>query len=542
MSYINNRTLHDLRSATATCEERMTPYGSRRPDGAAELKPDLLSMSVEPGSRPAAGSRYSKSGLVQYQSMQNPYMINLTALQAESSTGGLMLSGLRPSTISGISIDTRTLLPGDLFFAIRGPRNDGHEHIAEALNKGACGVVVDTRYDSAAGVPPDRILLQVDDTHRALKDLAADVRRLWRGSLIAVTGSMGKTTTKDFAAQVLQTEYSIYRSPGNWNNLFGLPLAIFGLGSDDHIGIFELGMSARGEIAEMCRIAKPDIGILTNIAPVHLEFFGSIEEIALAKGELVEGLPVDGMFIYNGDDALVRDLAAGYSGRKIAFGMSEGVDVRAHDLEIVGLHETRFQITCHGVMRKAMLPLAGAHYVMNTLPAFALADHYRISTEQVIESLRHLKQTQMRGQIVRFAEGFTVIDDSYNSNPRALMRMIEMLCQVPSFTRRILVAGEMLELGAGSDALHHQCGTWAAKCDIGLVVGVQGAAREIVRGASESGLAEPQARFYPQVEEAIEFVVNAIQPGDLVLIKGSRGVHLERVVQALRSRHEEQTS
>jgi UDP-N-acetylmuramoyl-tripeptide--D-alanyl-D-alanine ligase len=474
--------------------------------------------------------------------LQNEYMIAFTALQVESSAGGILLSGSRPTAIGGISIDTRTLQPGDLFFAIRGPRNDGHDHIAAALAKGACGVVVDTAYGFGSNFPQDRLLLQVEDTHRALKDLAADVRRLWRGTLIAVTGSMGKTTTKEFAAQVLQTEYSVYRSPGNWNNLFGLPLAIFGLSADDHIGIFELGMSATGEIEAMCQIAKPDIGILTNVTPVHLEFFASLEEIARAKGELIGGLPQDGMLIYNGDDALVADLSTGYRGKRVSFGMSEGVSVRAHMIEVVGLHETRFQITCEGVTRKAVLPLAGAHYVMNALPAIALAAHYRIPMEQVIESLRHLKQTQMRGQVIRFLDGFTAIDDSYNSNPRALMGMIEMLAQVPSFARRILVAGEMLELGADADNLHHQCGIRAAQCGIDVVVGIQGAAREIVRGASESGSNAPQTQFFPQVEPAVEFVANLVRPGDLVLVKGSRGVQLERVVQALRARHEEQTS
>ena len=468
-----------------------------------------------------------------------PEVVNITALQVESSTGGILLSGLRSSPVTGISIDTRTLLPGDLFFAIRGPRNDGHDHIPSALEKGACGAVVDTRYLSAAAFPSGRLLLQVEDTHRALKDLAADVRRLWRGSLVAVTGSMGKTTTKEFATQVLQTEFSVYRSPGNFNNLFGLPLAIFGLGADDHIGIFELGMSAPGEIAEMCRIARPDIGILTNVAPVHLEFFNSLDGIARAKGELVAGLPSDGTLIYNADDPLVTKVALPFTGRRISFGLGEESDVRAHDIETAGLYETRFRLTCRGVDHRALIPLAGAHYVMNALPAVALAGHYRIPMEQVVESLAHLKQTQMRGQILRFVEGFSVIDDSYNSNPRALMRMVEMLSQVPSFHRRILVAGEMLELGGEAASLHRQCGSWAARCGIDLVIGVRGAAGEIVKGAVEGGLPAERARFFDEVDPAIDFVAVAVRAGDLVLIKGSRGVHLEKVVQALRARHEE---
>lgn len=469
-------------------------------------------------------------------------MLNLTALQVESSTGGILLSGSRSSVIGGISIDSRTLAPGDLFFAIRGPNNDGHRHIPAAFEKGACGIVVDVQFTPPPYFPRDRLVLQVEDTHRALKDLAADVRRLWRGSLVAVTGSMGKTTTKEFAAQVLQTEYSVYRSPGNRNNLFGLPLAIFGLSADDHIGVFELGMSAPGEIAEMCRITRPDIGILTNVAPVHLQFFGSLEEIAQAKGELVEALPADGMLIYNCDDPLVGNLAEGYRGGKISCGQAAAADVRAHEIEVTSLRETRFLFTCRGVTRKAILPMAGAHYVINVLPAIALAVHFRVPMDLVVESLRHLKQTDMRGQIVSYARGFTVIDDSYNSNPRALMLMIETLARIPGFGRRILVAGEMLELGAGSGALHHQCGIQAAKSGIDLVIGIGGAAGEIVRGAVESGLEANRAQFFPQAADSIEYVAGVIRPGDLVLIKGSRGVRLEQIAQSIRSRFEEKTS
>lgn len=245
MSYINNRTVHDLRH------------------GGARLLSAILADVV---------------------------MAKMRAEQVESSTGGTLISGSRDTLISGVSIDSRTLHPGDLFFAIRGARNDGHRYIEQALSKGALGVVVDRRYEVPQGFSAEKILLRVEDTHKALKDLACDIRRQWKGSLVAITGSMGKTTAKEFAAEVLQTEYSVYRSPGNYNNLFGLPLAIFGLSPDDHIGIFEMGMSAPGEIAEMCRIARPAIGIITNVAPVHLAFFNSIEEIAKAKTELADAL------------------------------------------------------------------------------------------------------------------------------------------------------------------------------------------------------------------------------------------------------------
>lgn len=469
-------------------------------------------------------------------------MTQLTAGQVESSTGGILRSGTRANTATGVSIDTRTLRQGDLFFAIRGPNNDGHSYVEAALARGAAGAVVDTQFPIPPDFPSDRILLQVEDTHQALKYLATDVRRTWRGSLIAITGSMGKTTTKEFAAQVLQTEFSVYRSPGNYNNLFGLPLALFGLGEEDHIGIFELGMSAPGEIAEMCRIARPDIGVLTNVAPVHLAFFSSIADIARAKAELAQGLPADGLLVYNEDDPLVREIAGNYGGRKISFGMTSEADVRARDVEITGLNETCFRLSYDGIDRKAMIPLAGTHFVQNALPAVALGIQFRLPLDQIVESLQLLHHAHMRGQTMHFKEGFTVIDDSYNSNPRALMQMTATLCRIPTYMRRILVAGEMLELGDSSDALHYECGAWAARCGVNLLIGVKGSAREIVRGAAAAGLQEDQVRFFAEIEPAIEFIDQKVQVGDLVLVKGSRGVHLEKIVQGLRSRHAEQSS
>jgi UDP-N-acetylmuramoyl-tripeptide--D-alanyl-D-alanine ligase len=465
-------------------------------------------------------------------------MATMNLEQLETCTGGILVSGSRTAAFKGISIDTRTMHVGDLFFAIRGKSDDGHRHIAAALEKGAIGAVVDSSYDSSR-FPSDRVLLRVDDTHQALKDTASEVRREWRGSLVGITGSMGKTTTKEFSAQVLQTEFSVFKSPGNFNNLYGVPLSIFNLSPDDHIGIFEMGMSAPGEIAEMCRIAMPSVGVITNVAPVHLEFFGSIEEIAVAKGELAAGLPKDGTLIYNADDPLVRKIAGNYSGHKISFGLNQGAEIRAEAVETFGLQETRFRLSCAGVSRRANIPLAGLHYVLNALPAVALAHFYRISLDQTVESLHHLSQATMRGQILRFQEGFTVIDDSYNSNPRALMQMIDTISGIEPFQRRILVAGEMLELGKDSEALHYECGERAAERGIDVLVAVRGAAKEMARGAIAKGMADSQVHFFTEVNPADDFVTRNVRPGDLLLIKGSRGVHLEKIVQSLRSYHVE---
>jgi len=462
-------------------------------------------------------------------------MSNLSAAEVESGTAGAIVHGSRDTVFSNVSIDTRNLQGGEVFFAIRGPNQDGHRFIPDALSKGALGAVAEQGYRYPGKFPVDRVLIKVGDTHEALKDLALSARRRWPGTLAAITGSMGKTTTREFIAHILKSGFRVYRTPGNYNNLFGLPLALLGLSADQDLGIFEMGMSARGEIAEMCRIAAPVIGIITNVAPVHLQFFNSLEDIAQAKAELAQALPSDGTLIYNADDPLVCDIADRYAGRRISFGFSKVAEVRATRIEIVGLEETRFRLSCDGESRQASIPLAGAHYVMNVLPGVALGSRFNIPLPRMIESFATLQQASMRGQILRFRKGFAVIDDSYNSNPRALMRMTEVLSGTPSFKRRILVAGEMLELGSSSDSLHFECGTFAAKRGVDVVIGIQGAAREIVRASLESGVPDLQARFYPDADSAANFISHELRHGDLTLIKGSRGVHLEKIVRRLRT-------
>jgi UDP-N-acetylmuramoyl-tripeptide--D-alanyl-D-alanine ligase len=461
-------------------------------------------------------------------------MSNISAAQVAACTGGVLLSGSGTVAVSGVSIDSRTLKQGDLFFAIRGPRNDGHRYLAEVLARGAAGAVVAADYGVPPDFPPDRVLLKVADTHRALKALAAHLRGQWPGSLVAITGSMGKTTTKEFSAHVLQTSFTVYRSPGNYNNLFGLPLALCGLSSDDQVGIFEMGMSAPGEIAEMCRLARPAVGVITNVAPVHLEFFSGIADIARAKAELAEGLVAGGALIYNNDDPLVASIGSSFQGHRIGFGLAETSDVRAGNIELAGLRETRFNVTAEGRTRTASVPFAGRHNVMNALAAVALGVHFGIDLDQIIASLRHLRQNPMRGHVLTFEDGFTVIDDSYNSNPRALKLMIETLCGLPCSGRRILVAGEMLELGHEAGSLHYECGACASRCGVDLVVAVRGTAREIVRGALESGMSPGSAYFFTEVDPATDFVTRAVKPGDIVLVKGSRGTQLDRMIRALK--------
>ncbi|NWG13049.1 MAG: UDP-N-acetylmuramoyl-tripeptide--D-alanyl-D-alanine ligase [Acidobacteria bacterium] len=463
-----------------------------------------------------------------------------TMMEAESSTGGVLTSGSRSAVFSGVSIDSRTLKSGDLFFAIRGPRRDGHDFIPEVLRKGAAGVVAASDYEPDFEYPKDRALIRVSDTHQALKDLAAGTRRRWQGRLVGITGSMGKTTVKEFAAHLLEVRYAVYRSPGNYNNLFGLPLALCGLLPEHEIGILEMGMSAPGEIAEMCALAQPGVGVITNVAPVHLEFFPDIEAIARAKGELALALGTKGTLVYCSDDPLVANIGARSVGNKIPFGCGAGAAVRATGIEVVSLRETRFRLVTSEGTRAASIPFAGFHYVMNALAAVAVGLHFSLEVDTIVESLETLPPSPMRGEVLTLRGGLTLIDDSYNSNPCALKRMIDTVCALPCSQRCIVVAGEMLELGPDTGRLHYECGAWAARRGVDILIAVRGAAQELARGALEAGMPQERVRFFGDVDSASEFLLRTARPGDLVLIKGSRGVQLERIVRSLRDARERQ--
>ena len=466
----------------------------------------------------------------------------MTVSQVESSTGGILVHGareVREAVVQGISIDSRTVAPGELFFAIRGPNQNGHRFVSSALSKKACGAVVDSTKELESPIPDAIALLQVSDTHEALKRVAAEARRRWQGRLIAVTGSIGKTTTKEFIAHILRTRYHVYHSPGNYNNLFGVPLSLYNLEPRDDFGVFEMGMSQLGEIAELCSIAQPKVGVLTRIAAVHMEFFDSIDSIVRAKGELVDFLNPGGLLVYNVDDERVRELARSFRGEKISFGSSAEADVRASDIDIAGLEGTRFQISCCGESGAAAIPMAGEHFVWNVLPGIALGRHYGIPLPAIVESLRTLSQPPMRGRLLRFKEGFAVIDDSYNSSPAALEQMASELSRLKPAGRRILVAGEMLELGPKSPGAHHECGRAIARSALDLIIAVSGHARELARGAVAAGMQQSRVRFFEDIDSAIAFVDGEVRAGDLLLIKGSRGTRMEKVIQGLQATKEE---
>ena len=427
------------------------------------------------------------------------------------------------------SLDSRTLQPGELFFAVRGERFDGHDFVLPALEKGAVAAVVG--HDRLRGFSRKADLMVVEDPLEALQALGAAVRRLWAKPLVGVTGSTGKTTTKEAIAHVLASRFRVLKSEGNLNNHFGLPLMLLKLEREHDIAVIEMGMSHAGEIARLATIARPEIGVVTNVAPVHLEFFNSVEEIARAKYELIQALPAGGTAILNADDEYVSQFGRGFKGKVVLYGRRREARVRAENLEAQGAFGSQFDLVVDGSRERATLPLVGAHNVDNALAAVAVALELGFTPAEAARGLARLAPADKRGQVVQLGN-ITIINDCYNSNPKALNAMVDTLAAMPA-ARRIVVAGEMLELGARGEALHRESGEHIAGKKIDVLVGVRGLAQAMVEAARGAGM---RAEFLDAAEEAGEWLVRETQPGDLVLVKGSRGVKLEKALERFQER------
>ena len=420
----------------------------------------------------------------------------------------------------GYSIDSRTVQPGELFFAVKGERLDGHDFVTQALEKGAVAAVV--RKDQLARYAVKARLLAVDDTLVALQKLGAAVRRLWGKPLVGVTGSTGKTTTKEAIAHVLSARFRVLKSEGNFNNHFGLPLMLLKIEPGHEAAVIEMGMSHRGEIAALAKIAQPEIGVVTNVAPVHLEFFKSVAEIARAKYELIESLAAGGTAILNADDEYVSQFGRDFHGKVVLYGLHATADVRAENVEQRGAAGSVFDVVTGGCRERATLRLVGTHNIYNALAAVAVGLQRGLSPSEATGALATLAPADKRGAVVQLGN-ITIINDCYNSNPTALGAMVDTLAAMPA-KRRIVVAGEMLELGPAGEELHRRAGQRMAEKKIDVLVGVQGLAQQMVETAGKAGM---QAEFAATPEEAGEWLARETRDGDVVLLKASRGVKLE---------------
>ena len=424
----------------------------------------------------------------------------------------------------GYSIDSRTVQPGDLFFAVKGERLDGHDFVHQALERGAVSAVV--RKDQLARFSVKTCLLAVDDTLVALQTLATAVRRLWGKPVVGITGSVGKTTTKEAIAHVLSSHYKVLKSEGNLNNHFGLPLMLLKLQSEHEIAVIEMGMSHSGEIAALAKIAQPETGVVTVVAPVHLEFFDSIAGIARAKYELIESLPASGTAVLNADDEYVSQFGRDFKGKVLLYGTRAPADVRAENIKSGGAEGSEFDVVVEGMRAHAVLPLVGAHNISNALAAVAVSLDRGIKLSDAVATLATLKPADKRGQVVQVGN-IRVINDCYNSNPKALEAMVDALAAIPA-KRRLVVAGEMLELGPAGEQMHNVAGQQIAEKKLDMLLGVRGLARHLVDGAKARGM---HAEFVATPEEAGEWLARETRDGDVILLKASRGVKLEKALE-----------
>jgi UDP-N-acetylmuramoyl-tripeptide--D-alanyl-D-alanine ligase len=434
----------------------------------------------------------------------------------------------------GYSIDSRTVAPGELFFAVKGERLDGHDYVAGAIERGAVAAVVrkDRLADKQLGGDAVKSkLLAVDDTLVALQTLATAVRRVWGKPLVGVTGSAGKTTTKEAIAHVLRTKFRVLKSEGNFNNHFGLPLMLLKLEPEHDVAVIEMGMSHAGEIRALAKIAQPEIGVVTNVAPVHLEFFDSLAGIARAKYELVESLPANGAAVLNADDEYVSQFGRGFKGKVVSYGTRPTADIRAENVHSRGAEGSEFDVVVPGSRAHARLPLVGDHNILNALAAVGVGLVQGLRLSEAAAALATLAPADKRGQVLQLGN-ITVVNDCYNSNPKALDAMVDALAAMPA-KRRIVVAGEMLELGPAGEEMHRAAGRHAAEKKMDVVVGVRGQAHAMVESVRDSGV---EAVFVATPEEAGEWLARETRDGDVVLLKASRGVKLEKAIDAWKAK------
>jgi UDP-N-acetylmuramoyl-tripeptide--D-alanyl-D-alanine ligase len=435
--------------------------------------------------------------------------------------------------VDGISIDSRGVAEGGVFFALLGERFDGHDFIPEAVSRRASMVVVTHGWweKNRSGISLQVPLLVVDDTLRALGDFAQYYRRLFDLKVVGITGANGKTTAKDMTASVLSEKFRVKKTLGNYNNLFGLPLSILQIAKGDEVGVFEMGMSRSGEIARLTQIGRPDIGVILNVGPVHLEFMDSVEKVAEAKFEMLENLPPGATALLNGDDPHCLWMMKRWKGKVLTFGASGDCDFRATEAHSNSSGYPHFDFNN---LVELNLPVLGRHNIYNALAACAVGHMLGLEPEEIKTGLEKFAGTPMRMQKLTVG-GLTIINDSYNANPTSVKNALELLSQMKAQGKRIAVLGDMLELGKRVVEFHREIGKAAAECGLDLLVTVGELGKEIATSAAAHGL---RAESFEEKREAIDFLRDELSAGDLLLVKASRAIGLEEIVEEIKSTFE----
>jgi UDP-N-acetylmuramoyl-tripeptide--D-alanyl-D-alanine ligase len=451
----------------------------------------------------------------------------LTVGEAAAAVGGQVVTGDPAVVIDGAAIDSRAVRGGEVFFAFPGAQVDGHRFVADALGRGAAAAMIQKEVASAtAGT-----LIRVEDTFRALHDLARFARgRRVPKKLVGITGSAGKTTTKELLAAILASRFKVSWTPGNLNNLYGFPLSLLNVPDGTEWMVAEMGMSTPGELRQLSLLGRPDAAVFTVVRPVHLEFFGTLEAIAEAKSEILAGLSPEGFVVANADDPEVARIAKRHGARIVWYGIdSSQVDVRARDLRQDGAVGSRFVLEAGGQSRDVRLPLHGLYNVENCLAAAACAWALGLSLDEIAAAVATVRPASMRGVVHQAAGGYTLVDDSYNSNPDALGKALESAGTLAG-RRRVAVLGDMRELGPETPRFHREAGERAARLGFSPVVAVGELSRELAAGARAAGA---ESVWLPDAAAAADWAAGELREGDVVLVKASRGVGLDRVVKRL---------
>ena len=459
----------------------------------------------------------------------------LTVGDVAAAAGGEIMRGDAVREIGRIVIDSRSVAAGDTFVAIRGERFDGHQFLASAVQAGASAVLIDDPR-AVSGVPGGVTVVRVPNTARALQDIARHVRRASGSRVVAITGSAGKTTTKEICAELLSARYRVFRNKGNLNNHIGLPLSLLELRHVPEVAVVELGMNHPGEIRTLVGIAEPDVRVWTNVGDAHIGFFPSADAIADAKAEILESASAEQILVANAGDARVMARVGQFTGRVITFGIDTPSDVRATNVELAGLEGVRADVSTPAGAFRLQAPLLGLGNLANILAAIAVALSFEISLPEIQQQIAAVRPAYHRGELLRLPGGVTLIDDSYNSSPSALKRSLEVIGSARGSARKVAVLGEMLELGHHAERLHVECGRAAHAAGLDFLVTVGGdPARMLAEAAIAAGMPSGAVAVAPDRAAAETEVVARVRPGDLVLVKGSRGIGLDAIVERLKA-------
>jgi len=452
-------------------------------------------------------------------------------------TAGELLTGNASRVVKGISLDSRHVRPGDLFIALRGERVDGHNFVSEALDRGAAAALIQRQIP----LQEKATILKVKDCQRALLDLSAWYRRRFSAVAVGITGSTGKTTTKEMVAAVLGQSFRVHKSKGNYNTEIGIPLTIFALRPEQEIAVLEMGMRGLGQIRHLSQVAAPQIGVITNIGLTHLELLQTTENIARAKGELLEELPATGTAILNGDDMRLRRLGQNFSGQVLFYGLGEENDFRVLQVRSHGKRGISFTARTPGGVGEMELPLPGRHNAINALAALAVGHCFGMSLSDMARGLKGLQPSTMRLAISSTLAGVTIINDAYNANPTSMESGLLTLMEMKGLGRTVAVLGDMLELGPVAATAHREVGEMAARLGVDLLLTIGNWREEILAGAQGMGMSQGNCRAFGNKKELVIFLQKWLQPADTVLIKASRGMQLEDIAAELHSLGDDKT-